>query len=100
MPCAPSGRRSHDQISHADNGRGVHAAAEFGEDGTVGAEPTLHRCSKGGAKVFFVFGVGAVANAFTGIELPIFADNVVCAMFAWSQQDRTRWWDGLDAGNI
>ena len=71
-----------DYIRHADDGRGVHAAGKFGEDGAVGAEAALDGCGQGGAEVFFVFGVGAVADALARIEVPIFSDDVFCAVLS------------------
>ena len=82
-----------DGIGHADDGGRVHAAAEFGEDGAVGAEAALDGCCEGGAEVFFVFGVGTVADALAGIELPIFADGVLSGSEKHSGGGR----DGVDA---
>src|ERR1700729_3289933 len=64
-------------IRHTNYGRGVHAAGQFGEDGAVGAEAALDGCAQGGAKVFFVFSVGAVADVLARIKIPIFADDVL-----------------------
>ena len=66
-----------DRIRHADDGGGVHAAAELGEDGSIGAESALDGCGEGGAEVFFVFGVRAVADSLARIKVPIFADDVL-----------------------
>ena len=65
-----------DGIRHADDGRRVHAAAEFGEDGAIGAEPALNGLCEDYAEVLFVFGVGAVADFFSWIEIPVFVDCV------------------------
>ena len=40
------GAAGDDNVGHADDGRGVHAAAEFGEDGTVGTEAALDGCGE------------------------------------------------------
>ena len=73
---ASVGSYSHNEVGHADDRRGVHAAAEFGEDGAVGAEAASHRCSEGGAEVFFVFGVCTVADSLAWIKIPILTDDV------------------------
>ena len=81
-----------DGIRHADDGGGVHAAAEFGEDGAVGAESALDGCGQDGAEVFFVFGVGAVADALARIEIPILADDVLCrARRSTNEDGGTEW---------
>src|SRR5580700_7369258 len=67
---------SNDYIRHADDGRRVHPPGKFGEHGAVGAEAALDGCGQGGAEVFFVFGVGAIADAFAWIKIPIFSDDV------------------------
>ena len=87
------GAAGDDGIGHADDGRGVHAAAEFGEDRAVGAEAALDGCGEDGAEVLFVFGVGAVADAFAWIKIPIFADDVLSG----SEEHERGWRDGMDA---
>src|SRR6266496_1158551 len=64
---------SDDHVGHTDDGGGVHAAAEFGEDGAVGAQAALDGLRKYGAEVFFVFRVRAVTDALARIEIPILA---------------------------
>ena len=71
------GAAGDDGVGHADDGGGVHAAAEFGEDGAVGAEPAPHGFGENGAEMLFVFGVGAVTDSFARIEIPILADGVL-----------------------
>ncbi len=71
------GAAGDDGIRHADDGGGVHAAAELGEDGAVGAESAADGFSEDGAEVLFVFGVRAVTDSLAGIEIPILADRVL-----------------------
>ena len=87
------GTAGDDDIGHADDGRGVHAAAEFGENRPIGAESALDGCGQGRAEVFFVFGVRAVANALARIKIPIFADGVL----SWSEEHGRGRRDGMDA---
>src|SRR5271155_4286793 len=87
------GGAGNDGVRHTDDGRRVHAPAELSEDGAVGAESALDGCGQGGAEVLFVFGVGAIANALSGIEVPIFADNVLSG----SYEHGRRWRDSMDA---
>src|SRR6185437_7929820 len=83
------GSDSHNQVCHADDGGGIHAAAEFGEDRTVGTEAALHRCSEHGAEVFFIFSFGTISVALVGIEVPISSNSVFRAVLAAPQQDIT-----------
>ena len=71
-----------DGIGYADDGGRVHAAAEFGKDRAVGAEAAFHGCCEGEAKVFFVFGVGAIADALARIKIPILTDDAPHPVFA------------------
>ena len=82
-----------DDISHADDGGGVHAAAELGEDRAVGAEAALDGSGQGGAEVFFVFSVGTVADSPARIEIPILADDVLSG----SEEHGRRRRDSVDA---
>src|ERR1700721_940286 len=75
---------SNDYIRHADDGRRVHAPGKFGEHGTGGAEVTLDGGGQGGAEMFFIFGVGAIADALAWIEVPIFSDDVFCVVRSWT----------------
>ena len=77
------GGAANDGVRHTDDGRRVHATAELGEDGAIGAEAALDSCGQGGAEMFFVFGVGAVADALARIKIPIFSDDVLCAVLSW-----------------
>jgi len=71
------GSAGDDGVSHADDGGGVHTAAEFGEDGTVGAEPAADGFTEDGAEALFVFGVGAVTDFLGRIEIPILGDGLL-----------------------
>src|SRR5215472_630444 len=51
-----------DSVGNAHDCRGVHAAAQLGEDGRVRSQPPLDRSRKLEAKGFFVFTVGVVAD--------------------------------------
>ena len=82
-------------ISHADDGRGVHATGELGEDRTVRAQATLDGCGQDGAEVFFVFGVGAVADALARIKVPIFANDVLSGA-----EDHGRGWRNSVDSNV
>ena len=84
---------SDDGVGHADDGRGVHAAAEFGKYRAIGAEPTLDGFRKDGAEVLFVFGVGPVTDPLARIEIPILADDV----FSGSENSKRGWRDGMYA---
>ncbi len=68
---------SNEHVRHTDNRRGVHAAAEFGEDWAVGAEPSLDGFRQDGAEVFFIFSVSAVMSFLVWIEIPIPANTVI-----------------------
>ena len=76
-----SGPAGDDGVGHADDGGGVHAAAELGEDGTVGTEPATDGFAEDGAEVFFVFGVAAVTDFVDGIEIPILGDGVLALSY-------------------
>ncbi len=82
-----------DGICHADNGGGVHAATEVSEDGAVGTESPLDGFGKDGAEVFFVFGVGAVADFLLRIEIPILPYSV----FSGPEENGRGRWDCIDA---
>ncbi len=86
-----------DGVGHADDGGRVHAATEFGEDGTVGAESALDGLRKDAAEVLFVFSVGSVADSLTRIEIPILADIVLYTVLGGPQQRGRRRWDGMNA---
>ena len=80
-------------IGHADDGRGVHAAAELGENRAIGAEAALDGCGQDRAEVFFVFGIRAVADSLARIEIPILADGVLSGSEEHGRGRR----DGMDA---
>src|SRR5882762_3301419 len=56
------GAASNDGVGHAHDGGRVHAAAQFGEDGAVGAERAADGFAEDGAEVLFVFSVGSVTD--------------------------------------
>ena len=70
------GAAGDDGVRHAYDGGGIHAAAEFGEDGAVRAETAADSFGEDEAEMLFVFGVGAVTDSVVSIEIPIFADAV------------------------
>src|SRR6266404_3730227 len=80
-------------IRHAHDGGRVHAAAELGKDGAVGAKPALDSLRKYSAEVLFVFGIGAVADSLGGIEIPKLADGV----FSGPEENKRGRRDGMDA---
>ena len=80
-----------DGVGHADDGGGVHAAAEFGEDGTVGAESAADGFGEDGAEVLFVFGVGAVTDSLGGIEIPILGDGLLSVRMSTEEDGGTEW---------
>jgi len=65
-----------DDVGHAHNGGGVHAATEFCEDWSIGTESAVDGGGQDCAEVFFVFGVGAITDFLLRIEIPILADGV------------------------
>ena len=71
---------SHDSIGHTNNRAGVHAPTQVGEDGPIGTEFAPHRCGKHCAEVLFIFGVSAIANSLTWIEVPIFPDGLLSGL--------------------
>src|ERR1700722_2564232 len=87
------GAAGDEQVPHADDGGRVHAAAEFRKHRSVGAEAALDGSGQGGAEVFFVFVVGAVADALAWIKIPIFADDVLSG----PEEHRRGRGDGMDA---
>ena len=56
------GAAGDDGIGHADDGRGVPATAELGENGSIGTKFALDGFCEDGAEVLFVFGIGAVTD--------------------------------------
>src|SRR6266849_5850398 len=70
------GAAGDDGIRHAHDGGGVHAAAELGEDGAVGAEAAADGFGEDGSEVLLVFGVGAVADSLAGIKIPVLANGL------------------------
>ena len=66
-------------IGHADDGRGVPATAELGENGSIGTESTMDGFGENGAEMFFVFSLSAVTDFVPWIEIPIFAHFVFSA---------------------
>lgn len=80
-------------VRQADDGRGVHAAAQLRDDGAVGTEPPADGFGKDRAEMLFIFGVGAVPDSLARIEIPILADGVLSRPY----EDERRGWDGLDA---
>src|SRR6266403_3422421 len=71
------GAAGNDDIGHADDGGGVHAATEFGEDRAIGTDTTLEGRGEDAAEVLLVFGVGAVTDSLVRIEIPILTDGVL-----------------------
>src|SRR5208282_339291 len=65
-----------DGVGHADDGGGIHAAAEFGEDGAVGAEPAPHGFGESDAEMFFVLAIRAITDSLARIKIPILADDM------------------------
>ena len=64
-------------IRHADDGGGIHAAAQLREDGTVGAESASDAFGEDGAEVLFVLGIAGIADLLAWIEIPVFPDSVL-----------------------
>src|ERR1051325_5666973 len=81
-----------DRVRHANDGRRIHTAAEFGEDGAVGTEATADGLAEDRAEVLFVFGVGAMTDSFAGVKIPIFADGVLSRPY----EDKRRRGNRLD----
>ena len=88
---------SDDKIGHANDGGGVHATAEIGNDGTVGAEITPDGCREGYAEVLLVFSVSAIANSFFCVEVPVPGDDAIHAVFAGPQYHRRTRRDRMNA---
>src|SRR5713101_2316531 len=85
-----------DKVGYADDGGGVHAAAQLREDWTVGAELAPDGCGKNSAEVFLVFSIGVVTDSLPRIEIPILADDVLYAVFAEPQEHRRGWPYGMN----
>src|SRR5579864_5292474 len=64
-----------DSVSDADDGGGVHAAAQLGNYWNIGTKSALDGCGEGGAKMFFILSVGAIANILARIKIPVFSDR-------------------------
>ena len=58
-------------VRHADDRRGIHAAAELGKDGAVRTESATDGFGEDSAKVLFVFSISLITNARFGTEPPI-----------------------------
>ena len=84
----------YDIVCYANNRRGVHAAAEFGENRAIRTKSALDSFGEKGAELLFVFGVFVIADCFTWIEVPILADSVPGAVFTEPHMDRRRWCHG------
>ncbi len=76
-PWGFGGAAGEDGIRHAHDGRGVHAAAELGEDGAVRAEPAPDGFREDSAEMLFVFDVGAVTDLLVWIEIPVLANSML-----------------------
>ena len=87
------GATGDDGIGHANDGRGVPATAELGENGSIGTKFALDGCGENGAEMFFVFGISAVTDFLLWIEIPILAHSV----FSGSEEHGRRRRDGMDA---
>src|SRR5882762_2364795 len=66
-----------DGVRHTHNGRGIHAAAELGQDGAVRAKSAADGFREDVEEVLFIFSVGAVTDSGGRIEIPILADRVL-----------------------
>src|SRR5260370_15704954 len=82
-----------DAIRHTNDGGGVPATTELGEDRAIGTESSLDGFREDGAEVLFIFGVGAVTDFLPGIKIPILADDVLSG----SKEHERRWRDSMDA---
>ena len=82
-----------DGIGHADDGGRIHAAAELGEDGSIGTEPALDGFRKDGAEVLFVFSVSVVTDFLSRVKIPILADGVLSG----SKEHGRGWRDRMDS---
>ena len=60
-------------IGHADDGRGVPATAELGENGPVGTKFALDGYGEDVAEVLLVFSISVVTDFVLWLEIPIFA---------------------------
>ena len=60
-----------DGVGHADDRGRVHAPAEFGESGTVGAESTPHSFGEYGADVLFIFAFAIITDPLVGVKIPV-----------------------------
>ena len=61
----------HDSISYANNGGRIHATAEFGKDGSVGAKSASYCCGEDAPELFFVFNISAIPDPLVRIEIPV-----------------------------
>src|SRR5580698_5582510 len=64
-----------DGVCHANDGRGIHSAAELCQDRRIRAQPSAHRFPKHRAKLFFVLRIGRVADSLVRIKIPVFRDR-------------------------
>src|SRR5437588_243148 len=71
------GATGDDGIRHEDNGRGIHAAAELGEYGTVRTESAADSFSEDEVEVLFVFTIRAVPDLLVGIKIPVSSDRAL-----------------------
>src|SRR5208283_6133493 len=63
---------------------------QLGQDGAVRAEPAPDGFSKDGAKVLFVFAVGAVTDSVGRVEIPILADRLLPCSYEYRRGRRNR----------
>src|SRR6266852_2196087 len=71
------GSAGDDGIRHTDDGRGIHATAEFGKDRAVRMKPAPDGLREDHTEVLFIFSIGAVADHPARIEIPVFSDRVL-----------------------
>src|SRR6266404_3991830 len=81
-----------DGVCDTNDGGRIHAAAEFGEYGTVRTQPSPHRLPENNSEVLFKFRISAVADLLLRIEIPILADRVLPCPYEY----RCAWRDGMD----
>src|SRR6266481_6224204 len=82
-----------DGVRHADDGRRVHAAAQFREDGAVRTEPAQDAFTEDGAEVLFVFSVGAVTDSLAGLKIPELTDGLLSR----SYENERGWQDRMNS---
>jgi len=82
-----------DRVGHADDGGRVHAPAEFGESGSVGAKSAPHGFGEYGAEVLFIFAFTVITDSLVRVKIPVCAHGMLSRSYEHQRRGR----DGTNA---